>query len=420
MKNMKLFSVIFTLLVVLLAGSVKADFFDMDQVEIEDTEIHYPGINLLDLERGNEFEVEVTATALGDYDNVQMEISLYGMHNEHITDITDTFDVVNGTTYTKKLTLELPERMDSDIYTLRVRFEDRSETQQEIYNLSISSQRNYITIKDIVFSPGTSVKQGRALLTTVRVKNMGEYDEEGVKITFEIPELGLSASDYLDEIESDDSETSEELYVKVPNCAEAKGYAYHVIVEYDDGDEEISESGIIYVTEGDICDMVDSEDESGIVPTTLVTVGPAVQDLVQGKSVIYPVTLTNGGSVAKSYTVVVDGVDNWGEYSLDPAASVVLQPGESKAIYVYVAANKDAAEGEHVFTLSINSGTLTLKQVALKANVLDGEDGFSLKKVLEVGLVVLVVVLIILALIVAFNRLKGKEDEDENSGETYY
>ena len=419
MKNMKLFSVVFALIVLLtVSNAAAADFFDIVEVEVDKTELHTSGINLLDLERGNEFEVEVTATALGNYDDVQMEISLYGIHNEHITDITGTFDVDNGTTYTKKLTLELPERMDVDQYTLRVRFEDRAETQQETYELAISSQRNYMTIKDIVFSPGTSVKQGRALLTTVRVKNMGEYDEEGVKITFEIPELGLSASDYLDEIEVDDSETSEELYVKIPNCAEAKSYTYNVIVEYDDGDEEISESGLIYVTEGDICDM--EVEESGMVPTTLVTVGPAVQDLVQGESVIYPVTLTNGGSVAKSYTVVVDGVDNWGEYSLDPAASVVLQPGESKAIYVYVAANKDAAEGEHVFTLSINSGTLTLKQVALKANVLDGEDGLSWKKVLEVGLVVLVVVLIILALIVAFNRLKGKDDEDENSGETYY
>jgi uncharacterized membrane protein len=350
-----------------------------------------------------------------------MEISLYGIHNEDISDITDTFDMENGTTYTKKLTLEIPadaDYEDDPDYTLRVRFEDNVETQQANYLLSLSPMEHSMSIRDVVFSPGTSVKQGRALLTTVRVKNLGDNEEEGVKVTFEIPELGLKASDYLDDVESDDSETSEELYVKIPNCAEAKSYDYEVTVEYDDGDDEVSQSGLIYVTEGDICDM--PEEEEDMVPTTLVTVGPSTQDVKQDTSVIYPVTLSNTGNSAKTYMIAIDGVSEWGEVSIDPAASVVLQPGESKAVYVYVSADEDAAEGEHVFTLSINSGTLTLKQVALKANVLEGDDGLTLKRVLEVGLVILVVLLIILALIVAFNKLKGKEDEEETSGETYY
>ena len=419
MKNMKLFGVLFMTLFVLAMTSAQAAFVDLTQVEIDGTELIAPDVTRLDLEMGNEFEVKVTAKALDDYEDVQVEVSLYGIHNEHISDITGTFDMDENTTYTKKLILELPEDADYEsIYTLRVRFEDNIETQQENYEISISSPRNNMNIKDVVFSPGTSVKQGRALLTTVRVKNIGDRDEEGVKVTFEIPELGLKASDYLDDVEIGDSETSEELYVKIPNCAEAKAYDYKVTVEYDDGDEKVTQSGMIYVTEGDICDIV--EEEGIMVPTTLVTVGPSIQDVNQGTAVIYPVTLSNTGNTAKTYTIAIDGVSEWGEISIDPAASVVLQPGESKAVYVYVTANEKASEGEHIFTLSINSGTLTLKQVALKANVLKGDNGLSLKKVLEVGLVVLVVLLIILALIVAFNKLKGKEDEEDANGETYY
>ena len=124
--------------------------------------------------------------------------------------------------------------------------------------------------------------------------------------------------------------------------------------------------------------------------------------------------------MAKSYTILVDGITNWGDSNFDPTSTVVLQPGESKAVYLYVEAEDDATEGEHIFTLSIASGTLTLKQVALKANVLNGGSALSLKKVLEVGLVVLVVLLIILALIVGFNKVKGKEDGEDVSGETYY
>ena len=418
MKNMKVFIVLFALFAILAASAVNADLASIVEVEVDDTELHTSGITILDLERGNEFEVEVTFTALDNYEEVQVEVSLYGIHNEDVSDITDTFDMDNGTTYVKKLNLELPEDMDADNYTLRVRIEGKTESQTETYEFAISSERNYMVIDDIIFSPGTSVKQGRALLTTVRVDNLGSKDEDGVKVTFVIPELGLTASDYLDEVEAGDSETSEELYVKIPNCAEAKGYDYEVTVEYDDGDDEYTVSGIIYVTEGDICDMEGSEE--GSVGTTLVTVGPAVQDVEQGASVIYPITLTNNGGVSKSYTIFVDGIENWGESSFDPTSTIILQPGESKAVYLYVEAEEDATEGEHIFTLSIASGTLTLKQVALKANVLDGGSALSLKKVLEVGLVVLVVLLILLALIVGFNKIKSKEDEDETSGETYY
>ena len=384
-------------------------------VEVDGTTLT-SGTTILDLERGNTFEVRVEVTSNVNVSDAQIEASLAGIHNEDVEDTTGTFDLEAGVTYVKRLTLELPDRMDQDNYNLRVRLEDRGEGQaQSEYDLKIDTARNYLTVKDVVLSPGDEVKQGRALLATVRVKNLGEKDEEGVKITFSVPSLGLSASDYIDEIESDDSMTSEELYVKVPNCADIGSHTYEVEVEYDDGDESITETGSIYVTEGDVCEL--SEDAA---PTTLVTVGPATQDVAQGASAIYPVTLSNGGSEAKSYTVSVDGTVEWATSSLDPASSVVLQPGESKAVYVYVSANEDATSGEHMFTLSITSGTETLKQVALKANVLeDGKTDF--KRGLEVALIVLVILLVVLGLIVGFNKLKGEEgDDDEPSGETYY
>lgn len=420
MKGLKLFGVLLVFLIGILMISNVAMADDIAEdiiVEIDGTEVFEEESNILNLERGEDFEVKVVLTALGTQDDVQVEVSLYGVHNEHVTDITGTFDVDEGVTYVKYLDLELPDRMDVDDYTLKVRIEGKQDSQQLEYELDISSPRNSIVIKDVIFNPGDEIMQGRALLTNVRVKNMGDQEEESVKITFSIPELGISDSDYIDDLEIGDSEDLEdELYVKIPNCAEVGGYTYNVEVDYDDGDETTTETGMLYVTEGDLCEVEESAEA-----TTLVTVGPATQDVTQGTSVIYPVTLTNNGNVAKSYAIIVDGLAEWATSSLDPAASVVLQSGESKAVYVYVSANDDASVGEHMFTLSITSGTETLEQVALKANVLEGKSG--LKQGLEVGLVSLVIVLILLGLIVAFNKLKGnEEDEDleEQIGETYY
>ena len=172
-------------------------------VEVDGTTLT-SGTTILDLERGNTFEVRVEVTSTVNISDAQIEASLAGIHNEDVEDTTDTFDLEAGVTYVKRLTLELPDRMDQDTYNLRLRLEDRGDGQaQSEYNLKIDTARNYIVVKDVVLSPGDEVKQGRALLATIRVKNLGETDEEGVKITFSVPSLGLSASDFIDELESD-------------------------------------------------------------------------------------------------------------------------------------------------------------------------------------------------------------------------
>ena len=81
-------------------------------------------------------------------------------------------------------------------------------------------------------------------------------------------------------------------------------------------------------------------------------------------------------------------------------------------------------------TLTVTSGAETLKEFVLKSNVVEGEatptatNWGGVKKVLEIGLVVLVVLLVILGLIIGFSRLKGSDedfdDEDDNKSETYY
>ena len=223
MNKFKFFSIVMLFLLSFVAISKDARAWgDGDVtfvVEVDETTLT-SGTTILDLKRGNTFEVRIEASSTVNISDAQLEVSLAGIHNENVEDTTDTFDMGAGVTYVKRLTLELPERMDQDTYNLRVRLEDRGDGQaQSEYDLKIDTARNYLVIKDVVLSPGDEVKQGRALLTTVRVKNLGEKDEEGVKITFSVPSLGLSASDYIDELESGDSMTSEELYVKVPNCA---------------------------------------------------------------------------------------------------------------------------------------------------------------------------------------------------------
>ncbi len=406
-------------------------------VEVEDVTVYDGSIvngGLVDVsgvEKDNPIEVEVTFTANADM-RIEVEAELSGDgKKDKISDSTDEFNVHAGTTYVKKLELELPLRMDQDRkYQLRVTISDRYDYLTIPGILDISSTDHAIQIRDIVLSPENEVQAGRALLVTARIKNRGGSEEEDVKVKASVPALGISASDYIDELDEedcdgedcDDSTTSEELYMRIPECAEPGEYTVRVCVEFDDGDEEKCETTKIQVVESDTCKIAAAE-EPIATGKTIITIGPETQDIAKGGSAMYPVTIANDGAESKVYSISVDSAD-WADFSVTPSNVLVVGAGESKAAYISVKA-KPTASGLQVFSATIKSGESVLKQVPLRANISGGAVAATslgkIKKALEIGLVVLVVLLVILGLIIGFNKLRGSEEEEEAGEEkTYY
>ncbi|MBW2997144.1 hypothetical protein KY349_02260, partial [Candidatus Woesearchaeota archaeon] len=130
---------------------------------------------------------------------------------------------------------------------------------------------------------------------------------------------------------------------------------------------------------------------------------------------------------AKTFIVSVTGADDWATVKISPLQTVTVDGGESKSVYVYVSAKETSELAEHMFSVDIKdaSGSL-VKQIPMSATVVEpdaDESGSSLKRALEIGLIVLVVILIVVVLIVVFTRKKDDEEEeaeDEISGQTYY
>ncbi len=428
MKKYRLISllVVFIIGILVMSGIACATTYVIEKVELDDDELSTSSTNFVRaIERGEEFKVKVHLHSISDVENVQVETELRGYdHNDRVEDITDVFDMKANVTYVKKLTLKFAERLDEDRYKLRVQVQDRdSETFDESYELEVEAARHLLRIKDVVFSPENTIRAGRALLTTVRIANDGSEDEEGVKIKVSIPALGISASDYIDEIEAegkdDDEKTSEELYMRIPECAEAGDYKVRVELIYDDGDEKVTKESMITVTEGEFCAPVTPG-----VTKTIITVGVESQDVVQGQGgAVYPLTITNMGTTTKSYTISVEGVDSFGTSRVSPSNFVVLGAGETKAVYIYISAKETATTGQKVFSATISSGGEVLQQIPLKANVLaKAVSGWAkVKRALEIGLIVLVILLVIIGLIIGFSKLKGKEETEETTeSQTYY
>ena len=419
MSKLKLVGVFSLFLIALMAISscVSAISIDDSSIEVEINGNEVTGSTVEDIDRGEDLEIKVRFEANGNDSNVELHAAIFGYEyndKSSLSDVSSVFDTQDGVTYTKKLHLSLPDRMDRNVWKLRLFFADKSgDLISKDYTLMVGTERHQLALKDITFSPESSVQAGRSLIAIARVKNTGEKTEEGIKVRVSIPELDISATDYVDELESEETTTTEELYMVVPQCAEAGVYDALVELTYSEGDVVSSVEKQVVVTEGSACEAKAKAEEK-----TILTVGPESQAVKAGEKVVYPITISNAGSSAKQYTISAEAGD-WADVSISPSNVVVLEAGEAKAVYVYAAAKADA-EGEQLVSVKIASGDKVLKEMTLKANV-EGASGFEkVKNALQIGLVVLVILLVIIGLIIGFNRLKGNEDEDKDEAQTYY
>ncbi len=417
----KLFSLLAVLIIGVLMSSMAFAAFTVDFVKVNGDEVEESATNfILDVDRGDELDVKVRLSSDLNLTDVQIEAVLRGVDSrESVDDITDTFDMKSGTSYTKTLSLPLIQKIDQDKYKLRIRISDRdSVAVEKTYELDIGTQRHDVEVKDVVLSPSTEVKAGRALLATVRINNRGEKDEDGVKVVVSIPDLGVSAADFIDELEAedkdDDQATTEEMFLRIPDDAETGEYEVVVDVYFDDLDKKSSYTTSISVLGEDKAAEAPKAEEK-----TIITVAADKQNAAKGQEVAYPIALTNAGASSKTYTIRADGAAS-ASFRVAPSNVLVIDAGESKAFTVYASANKDAPVGEQTFTVTISSGDKTLKQLPLSINVQESATGSKVKRGLEVGLVVLVILLVIIGLIIGFSKLRGEEEGEGKEGKEYY
>ncbi|MBN2420766.1 hypothetical protein JXB27_00645 [Candidatus Woesearchaeota archaeon] len=382
-------------------------------------------------ERDSELDVKVQlqTDASTSAEDVEVTVFLTGSKDK-ISETTKSFDVVPNTIYTKTVTLDVPQRMVDREYQLRVVIASpNSETLDFEYPLLIDAVENSIAIKEVTFSPNDKVMAGRALTATVRMKNYGMVDEDDVKVKVSIPELGVEEVDYINEVEKDETVSSEEMLLRIPATAKAGTYDVDVTVYYDDYDEDTKASYQITVVSNEAVQSVSQETSTGsqLSGKIVITLGPQAQTVARGESgVVYPLTISNGENTAKTFTLVASGTSDWGTIKMSPSNVIVLNPGETKQVYVYLAVAENAALGEHVFSVDVKSGNNVVQQVPLKADVLESSasswDG--VKKALQVGVIILVILILVLAVVIAYQKkFKGSDAkvvEDEQIAQTYY
>ena len=156
-----------------------------------------------------------------------------------------------------------------------------------------------------------------------------------------------------------------------------------------------------------------------IVNDKLVINIPIVkQDIYNdGSEVIYPITLTNEGPDANTYTLLMDGA-SWADLRLSESNTFIIKPKESKTINIFASTNADAT-GEQIFLTTVKSNDKVLKQIPLKGNVVAAKGLLiaRLKDVLEIALIGIVILLVMLGLFFGIKKYMESNGSEEASEE---
>lgn len=448
------FKNVLSLVLVLLctAVAVNAAGYDFVDAEVDgvDIDVTDSTAKTIYVERGEEVDIHVEFIGTADIDDVRVKAEIEG-YDDDIEDKTSRFDVQNGLTYTKKLTLEIPDDIDSsEEYTIVLTIVDQSESETIEIPLKVEEVRHDLRVKDILLRPGSVIEAGKPLYVGVRLENLGAKREKDVKIIVSVPELGLSVADYLDRLyteeqEDDDSDDRnsdqlDDLYLKIPEDIVSGDYELVVRVEYNRGRESITSKKTITVVcasgMGTGClDCTTTTPGSTTTCTSgvaadsveaIISIDTTTQTIAQGEGAVYKVMFANLGSNAKVYSLDVTGTIGWANARIDPTY-LTVSPGQSGEMYVYVSVSDGAAIGEHDFTINVKSSGNTIKEIGIRADVTStsATDWGNVRKGLMLTFIVLLIVLVVLGLIVAFGKLKKgdelvPEEPSTLEGQTYY
>ncbi len=431
MAKNKIYSAIMILLLSLMAValpvSAQTTGTSTDPVvtflKINGDEISQTSSTVLELDRGESLDIRIGLKAVSTaFIDGFVEATIVGYEHGFLRDEKGPFDVDVGEEKRFSLNIELPTDMDRDRYDLRVLVFDRRGAVKEFrFPLDIDTARHTIEIKDVAFNPGSVVESGRSLLTTVRLENRGEQDEE-VRVNIEIPGVG-QATDFIDEIDEDETVTSEELFVRIPRCAEKGTYNAKITVSFNDDKDSVTAIKPIEIVDGGLCEETLEARENEAFEKTSIAIGSTGTERADNGRATFPVTITNDGSKTTSYSLTAEGADQWASIEIAPSNVMSLRSGETATAFLYVMPKKGIS-GEQVMTLKVASGGKTLENIPLK--VVAAEQKSNAAKILTVILIIIIVVVIIVALIVAFRKTGGNEDkEDEDldkaeEGTTYY
>lgn len=381
-----------------------------DELVVQDIKVDGTSIsgNVLEVANGATFDLEFTIFPKETVEDFDLSARIFGYEHETIvSDLDAPITLTAGKMKVVSLTIELPDNMDAEEdYTIRISGGNRGLYFEKTFDLFVQTQRNRVDVLDLVMTPSSGVEPGQNIIANVRMKNRGQKSQDSVKVYVEIPELGVSESSYVSELNSDEVATSDDMLLFVPESAAAGEYEMLVKLTYNDNYEETVEAFTLNVL----------SPKTAAEKNLLVSFKNNV-DLAAGSETVFDVVVANPNSESKPISLA--SLENvWANVEVTPSLAMV-KGGDSETFTVKVTP-KSAIAGEKELTLVVKEGADSVSELTVSTYVAAGNEPVNW---VNVGLAVLLIVaiIILLALVITIAKRKGGDDEDESSStEEYY
>ncbi len=426
MINLKKYAIMILMVVslVLTATTVLADSPDYDIVDVEVNDISLGASKVLNIDRTDSItvDVELISKSSSVTPDVRVKASIEGYEFGDIEGKSDIFDLEpNNITYKKTFQLEIPEDLQaSQQYTLRIEVSDPRNQEIREVKLNINEQRHYLRIFDVLLRPQGSIEAGKPLFASIRVENLGEKKERDIEVRVSVPQLGIIARDYIDELvnefderitirdDEESSASSNELMLRIPEDAKTGVYDLLVEVIYNRGHSKVTQRIPLNVVGGKV---VTAEPQIPITETTIVSIDSTSKTIKSGEEIPFKIMFANMDNIQRIYNVEVSGTQLFADARVDPGF-VTVQGGRTGEAYVFLKVKPNAESKKQFFTIRALSGTNTIKEFSLTVDV-KGKEAVSwawLKNLLYWIFGILIVAFVVLSIIWGVKR-SGQNDE---------
>jgi len=400
------FVAVATLMIVVFASAGLTDGVD---TEFNGVELFEGSSNAMSGAVGDVVPVRVTFDADEDMSDVKVKVYMEG-HRDDVSASTSRFDIEDGVTYTKLLSLRLPSDSNelSEDYVLYV--EVVSKNDRTIMEYDIKVQRESYTLEVLTADYSSKISAGDVVPVSVVIKNNGYDRLDDVYVKVSIPALGVSARGYVgdlvstedcvlfedendnvvvDNCDDDDEDTVEEVvYLKIPGNAEAGVYEFEIEVYNRDAEAVVTK----LISVGDSA-------------STMVLAAAKNKDLNAGETVIYDLVIVNSADDVKVFNIESVSGD---VLSVSVPSVITVGPDSSETVAVAVTANSGADIGTYTFSVSVDG-----KQTVFGANVVG--EGVSASVVALTVVLVIIFVVLLAVLVVLLTRKEKPIEEVETS-----
>jgi len=382
------------------------------------------GSTVSGIEAGQTIPIKVVFTALKCAEDVKVEAEI-DYKDADIQDRTERFDLIEGSTYTERLSLELPADIDpTEELTLTVTITDGDDKDTEEYTIMLQRESYNIEVLDV--DAPTEAEVGSVIALDIVLKNWGMHNLEDVFVKASIPELGVQKKVYfgdldpLDECEvasdacaADDTDCMSHFITQLKDCGRedsalrrlyltipenAKSGVYNIEVEaYNvEATQTVKKSIVIKGMEG----------------TSSVMTGTSSKSLSIGGEATYDIVIVNSGSKMKVYTLTPEETKGL-IVNVDPIVTVPAD--SSRTVKVSVKGTESADEGTQLVKINVESEGQLIQQAVLSANVEKATVAVTNSVVVLTIVLVIVFVVLLIVLIVLLTKRPANVETEETS-----